>query len=88
MDSSSCCPRWTPTCSTTCNSSKRKERSWFDIPIVYANSCRAILAMEKGAHDPRVYRTGARRLLHRNTDFAGLPTDWQCATTGVIVCAH
>jgi hypothetical protein len=26
-----------------------KERSWFDIPIVYANGGRAILAMEKGA---------------------------------------
>jgi len=26
-----------------------KERSWFDIPIVYANGGRATLAMEKGA---------------------------------------
>ena len=25
-----------------------KERSWFDIPIVYTNGGRAILAMEKG----------------------------------------
>jgi hypothetical protein len=25
-----------------------KDRSWFDIPIVYTNGGRAILAMEKG----------------------------------------
>ena len=25
-----------------------KDRSWFDIPIVYTNGVRAILAMEKG----------------------------------------
>jgi hypothetical protein len=30
-----------------------KERSWFDIPIVYANGSRAILTMEKGASGER-----------------------------------
>ncbi len=32
-----------------------KERSWFDIPIVYANNRRAILAMEKGTPGERAF---------------------------------
>jgi hypothetical protein len=32
-----------------------KERSWFDIPIVYTNNLRAILAMEKGASGERAF---------------------------------
>jgi len=32
-----------------------KERSWFDIPIVYNNNRRAILAMEKGEPGERVF---------------------------------
>jgi hypothetical protein len=32
-----------------------KERSWFDIPIVYNNNRRAILAMEKGAPGEKVF---------------------------------
>ena len=32
-----------------------KERSWFDIPIVYTNGGRAILAMEKGAPGDRAF---------------------------------
>ena len=32
-----------------------KERSWFDIPIVYANGRRAILAMEKGNPGERAF---------------------------------
>jgi hypothetical protein len=28
-----------------------KERSWFDVPLVYANQRRAIIAFEKGALD-------------------------------------
>ena len=33
------------------------ERAWFDIPIVYANQRRAILAIEKGEPGERVFRT-------------------------------
>jgi hypothetical protein len=33
-----------------------KERSWFDIPIVYNNGSRAILAMEKGNPGDRVFQ--------------------------------
>jgi hypothetical protein len=33
------------------------ERSWFDIPIVYANQRRAILAIEKGEPGERVFKT-------------------------------
>ena len=34
-----------------------KDRSWFDIPIVYTNGGRAILAMEKRlARRPRLHR--------------------------------
>jgi hypothetical protein len=33
-----------------------KERSWFDIPIVYNNGSRAILAMEKGTPGDRVFQ--------------------------------
>lgn len=33
------------------------ERSWFDIPIVYANQKRAILAIEKGASGQQVLKT-------------------------------
>ena len=32
-----------------------KERSWFDIPIVYNNNRRAILALEKGTPGERVF---------------------------------
>ncbi len=32
-----------------------KERSWFDLPIVYTNGGRAILAMEKGAPGDRAF---------------------------------
>jgi hypothetical protein len=32
-----------------------KERSWFDIPIVYNNNRRAILAMEKGTPGEKVF---------------------------------
>jgi hypothetical protein len=32
-----------------------KERSWFDIPIVYANGSRAILAIEKGPPGDRAF---------------------------------
>jgi hypothetical protein len=32
-----------------------KERAWFDIPIVYTNGGRAILAMEKGAPGDRAF---------------------------------
>ena len=37
-----------------------KERSWFDIPIVYANGGRAILAMEKGAPGDRAFAEAFR----------------------------
>ena len=32
-----------------------KERSWFDIPIVYNNGRRAILAIEKGTPGDRAF---------------------------------
>ena len=32
-----------------------KERSWFDIPLVYTNKRRAIIAMEKGAPGERAF---------------------------------
>ena len=32
-----------------------KERSWFDIPIVYNNNRRAILAMEKGTPGEKAF---------------------------------
>jgi hypothetical protein len=32
-----------------------KERSWFDIPVVYHKNRRAILAMEKGTPGERVF---------------------------------
>jgi hypothetical protein len=32
-----------------------KERSWFDIPVVYNNGSRAILAMEKGTPGERAF---------------------------------
>jgi hypothetical protein len=32
-----------------------KERGWFDIPVVYNNNRRAVLAMEKGAPGERVF---------------------------------
>ena len=37
-----------------------KERSWFDIPIVYANGGRAILAMEKGAQGDQAFAEAFR----------------------------
>ena len=32
-----------------------KERGWFDIPVVYNNNRRAILAMEKGSPGERAF---------------------------------
>ena len=32
-----------------------KERQWFDIPVVYSNNRRAILAVEKGTPGERVF---------------------------------
>ena len=32
-----------------------KDSSWFDIPIVYTNGMRAILAMEKGSRGDRTF---------------------------------
>jgi hypothetical protein len=32
-----------------------KDRSWFDIPVVYTNGGRAILAMEKGPPGDRAF---------------------------------
>jgi hypothetical protein len=32
-----------------------KERAWFDIPVVYNNNRRAILAVEKGTPGERVF---------------------------------
>ena len=32
-----------------------KERGWFDIPVVYNNNRRAILAMEKGTPGDRAF---------------------------------
>jgi hypothetical protein len=33
-----------------------KEQPWFDIPLVYENGRRAILAMEKGASGDRAFQ--------------------------------
>jgi hypothetical protein len=32
-----------------------KERAWFDIPVVYGNNRRAILALEKGPPGERAF---------------------------------
>ena len=32
-----------------------KDRAWFDVPVVYSNNRRAILAMEKGTPGERVF---------------------------------
>ena len=32
-----------------------KERSWFDVPLVYVNQRRAIIAIEKGAPGERAF---------------------------------
>jgi hypothetical protein len=32
-----------------------RERGWFDIPVVYSNNRRAILAMEKGTPGERAF---------------------------------
>jgi hypothetical protein len=37
------------------NTQLLKERTWFDIPIVYANGSRAIIAMEKGTPGERAF---------------------------------
>ena len=37
-----------------------KERSWFDIPLVYANQRRAIIAIEKGAPGERAFQDAFR----------------------------
>jgi hypothetical protein len=39
-----------------CNVELLRERSWFDIPIVYGESARAILALEKGTSGERAFR--------------------------------
>ena len=42
----------TPTGSAICSP---KERSWFDVPLVYVNQRRAIIAIEKGAPGERAF---------------------------------
>ena len=42
------------------NTQLLKERDWFDIPIVYANNKRAILAMEKGTPGVRAFEEAFR----------------------------
>jgi hypothetical protein len=37
-----------------------KERTWFDMPVVYNNSRRAIIAMEKGTPGERVFAEAFR----------------------------
>ena len=37
-----------------------KERAWFDIPVVYNNGRRAILAVEKGTPGDRVFAEAFR----------------------------
>ena len=37
------------------NLQRLKEHGWFDIPAVYSNNCRAILAMEKGSPGERAF---------------------------------
>src|SRR5690606_19646097 len=37
-----------------------KERSWFDIPLVYANQRRAIIAVEKGEPGERAFQDAFR----------------------------
>jgi hypothetical protein len=37
------------------NTQLLNERTWFDIPIVYSNGTRAILAMEKGTPGERAF---------------------------------
>jgi hypothetical protein len=32
-----------------------KERDWIDIPVVYSNSVRAILALQKGTPGARIF---------------------------------
>jgi len=32
-----------------------KERSWFDVPLVYVNQRRAIIAIEKGSPGERAF---------------------------------
>ena len=43
-----------------------KERSWFDIPLVYANQRRAIVALEKGAPGERAFTERSRRGANRD----------------------
>jgi hypothetical protein len=38
-----------------------KERSWFDVPLVYVNQRRAIIAIEKGAPGERAFNEAFRR---------------------------
>ena len=38
-----------------------KERSWFDVPLVYANQRRAIIAIEKGAPGERAFKDALQR---------------------------
>jgi hypothetical protein len=35
-----------------------KERAWLDIPLVYGNNLRAILAIDKGAPGERAFAEG------------------------------
>jgi hypothetical protein len=48
-----------------------KERSWFDVPLVYANQRRAIIAIEKGAPGERAF----------NDAFAAWGEDYPTAST-------
>jgi hypothetical protein len=49
-----------------------KERGWFDIPVVYNNNRRAILAMEKGAPGERVFAEAFKAWNHYAQDLATL----------------
>jgi hypothetical protein len=37
-----------------------KQRGWFDIPVVYTNKRRAIVALEKGSEGERVFADAFR----------------------------
>jgi hypothetical protein len=48
-----------------------KERSWFDIPVVYDNGRRGIIAIEKGSEGGAAFEQALRRWhgeVHRHTD--------------------
>ena len=50
-----------------------KERSWFDIPIIYNNGRRAILAMEKGTAGERSLEEAFKTWEQTSADPAPLP---------------